>query len=177
MNGPILSKDSYDEFLSFSRITLENWLAQDRKNYVHFHIEKREWINGFLEPRLDEAMVPQQVIKLFEIARGAMIYSWFFYPLATLGVEQCTRVAECAMRERCRAIQQKPDTFSKNIDKLASAGIITAEDKFRWHAIRNLRNSRSHLEGLMLLDDRQALNYLRTTVELINSLFLSQSQG
>jgi len=170
------SKDSHDDFLCFSRITADNWLAPDRKDRAHDRISKEDWISGFLEPRLDETVVPQQVIKVFEIARAAMIYSWFFYPLATLGVEQCTRIGEFAIREYCRANQQQLGNFSKNIEKLAIAGFITAEDKFRWHAIRKLRNDRSHLEGLMLLDDRQALDYLRTTVELINGLFSSRNQ-
>jgi hypothetical protein len=73
------TKDSYDEFLQFSRITKDNWLLADRKDHPPFGVGKRDWLKPFLESCL-EATVPRDVIKVFEIARGSMIYSWFFYP-------------------------------------------------------------------------------------------------
>jgi hypothetical protein len=170
VNEQFANKDSYDQFLQFNRITRENWLAPDRKNYMPFGIAKEQWIEVFLEPRLDAA-VPQDVIKVFEIARGAMIYSWFFYPLATLGLEQCTRVAEFAVWERCRMLPQEPGTFAANIATLTAAGVVSGQDEPRWQAVRRLRNARSHLKNFMLLDPVQAAGWLQTTVELINALF------
>jgi hypothetical protein len=171
MNTETPSKDTYDTFLSFSRITPENWLAPDRKDYMPFGIGRDDWIKYFLEPRLDVATVPQKVIQVFEIARGALIYSWFFYPLATLGMEQCARVAEFAIRERCLAISQEQGIFFENIRTLAVAGIISAEDESRWQAVRNLRNNSSHPERLTFTDPGQALTLVHSMVELINRIF------
>jgi hypothetical protein len=94
-------KDNFDQFLGFSRITPENWLAPDRSGYAPFGIAQDQWIDLFGEPRLG-ATVPLDVVRVFEIARSAMIYSWFFFPLATLGLEQCTRIAEFTPRSSAR---------------------------------------------------------------------------
>lgn len=167
-----LNKDSHDEFLGFSRITCENWLAPDRNSYPPFGISAEQWIKLFLEPRL-EAAVPQAVIKLFEVARAAMIYSWFFCPLATLGQEQCLRIADSAIRERCLMLPQEPGNFCQNIAILTKAGVISGEDEPRWHAVRKLRNARSHPESYMQSDPGQAAGSLHTIADLVNSLFLS----
>ena len=49
-------KESYYEVLGFNRITHENWLLPDRKNYAPFGKTKEEWTGRFLEPRVDEAV-------------------------------------------------------------------------------------------------------------------------
>jgi len=167
-------KDSYDQFLEFSQITSENWLLPDRKHYVPFGIGQEEWIAPFLEPRLDKR-VPRDLIRVFEMARGPLIYSWFFYPLATLGTEQCTRVAEFAARERCRLLGRESDNFAENLRTLLGAGIISSAEEQRWQALRQLRNDRSHLKGFMLVDPGQAIDMLRTTAELVNSLFVGSA--
>ncbi len=169
MSEELQNKDSHDEFLTFSRITKQNWLCPDR-NHFPFGSSKEEWVEVFLETRL-EASVPREIIQLFEIARGSMIYGWFFYPLVTQGLEQCTRIAEFAARSRCLMLSQKPGNFFENIETLAAAGVISTADAPRWQSMRGLRNSRSHLKSLMLVDPGQAAGYLRTTAELINKLF------
>jgi len=141
-----------------------------------FGIGEDDWIKYFLAPRLDSATVPQKVIQVFEIARGALIYSWFFYPLATLGQEQCSRVAEFAVRERCHMISQKPGVFSENIQMLAALGIISTEDESRWQAVRNLRNRSSHPEKLTFTDPGDALTTVHSMVELINRIFSGSSK-
>jgi len=175
VSAEIPPKDSYDEFLQFSRITHENWLAPDRKNYMPLGVAKDQWVEPFLELRL-ETTVPRDVIQVFEVARGCMIYSWFFYPLATLAVKQCTRGAEFAARERCCILQQEAENFGENLRTLIAAGIISVADESRWQVMRELRNNRSHLKGFMLTDPGQALGVLRTTAELINALFSSPSK-
>ena len=170
------NKDSYDELLQFSRITQDNWLLADRKNRTPFGAWKKDWVKPFLEPCL-EATVPRDVIKVFEIARGSMIYSWFFYPLATLGFEQCTRVAEFAIRERCQLLGRKPGMFAANIATLKANGLISATDEPRWQAMRRIRNDRSHVNGFMLMDPMQAAGVLHVSAELINKLFSSTNKA
>lgn len=170
MSQELPLKDNQDQFLQFSRITPENWLLPDRKNYAPFGISQDAWIQLFLAAKL-KPTVPKDVVRVFEIARGAMIYSWFFFPLATLGLEQCTRVGEFAIRERCRTLPGKPGTFAENLATLLAAGVISAEDESRWQAMRSLRNDSSHLDGFTLTDPGEASWCMNSVVELINSLF------
>jgi len=76
-----------------------------------------------------------------------MIYSWIFYPLATLGFEQLTRVAEFAIRERCRILTQTPGDFAANLRVLVDAGMISATDEARWQAIGRMSHDRSPSHG------------------------------
>ena len=175
MNTETPSKNSYDQFLEFSRITRENWLAPDRKDYMPLGLTEQQWIAPFLEPHL-EAAVPRDVVRAFEVARGCVIYSWFFFPLATLGLEQCTRVAELAARERCRKLQQESENFSENLRTLIKSQIISVADESRWRELRDLRNDRSHLNGFILADPGQAAGFLQTAADLINALFSSPSK-
>ena len=156
MSQDFPNKDSYDKQLGFSRITRENWNLPDRKNYIPFGITETEWIEPFLAPKLD-ATVPENVVRLFEIARGCMIYSWFFYPLGTLGFEQSTRVSDLAVRERCRLLQKESDNFSVNLKTLVAAGVIAPGDEAHWQGTRGLRNLRSHPQSVMLMDPNRGL--------------------
>ena len=171
-------KNLYDPTLQFSRITKENWLDPDRKDYVPFDVTQDEWVEPFLAARL-ESNVPTGILQVFEVARGAMIYSWFFYPLATLGFEQCARIAEFAAREacRCRSLQPDREDFYNYIKELVKAGVLSQVNESRWQAQRHLRNNRSHIQNLMLIDPVQAKNCLETTAELINDLFRSSVQS
>ncbi len=162
--------DSYDGTLQFTRITAENWLLPDRRDYVPFGITENEWVSGFLEPQLLPS-VPLQVVRVFEVARAAMIYSWFFYPLGTLGFEQCTRIVEFAVWERCRMLQKPNDNFADNLSTLFAANVIPVADEVSWQAFRAIRNDRSHLKNFMLVDPGQAVSFLLNTAERINSLF------
>jgi hypothetical protein len=163
-------KDNYDEFLQFSRVTEQNWLAPDRKNYVPFGVTKEQWIAPFLEPRL-ETFVPRNVIRAFEVARACMIYSWYFYPLATLGLEQVFRVGKFAVRERSRLLQPKIDNFEEELKVLVAGKIISPTDERRWLAVGGLTGDRAFLAGATLCDPGQAINTLQSIADLINDLF------
>jgi hypothetical protein len=170
MDVPEPYKEDYDKELDFSRITEANWFLPDRKNYMPLRIRKDEWAEGFLAPKLNSS-VPLAVRRLFEVARGCMICSWYFYPLATLGFEQMTRVGELAVHERCQSFGNCAAYFKGNLETLAHAGVISPEDKTRWEAVRDLRNDRSHPKTMMLIDPGQAVGALHSFVELINKLF------
>ena len=176
MNTEEFNKDRYDQILKFSRITTGNWLAPDRKDYIPTGVAGEQWIEMFLRPQLSPH-VPAELKQMFEIARGSIIYSWFFHPLATLGFEQCTRIAESAVFKKCAALKLRPTTFEMNIDELVSAGVIAAAEQSRWHAARRSRNDRSHAKTLLLIDPSQAASQLQTTAELLNSLFTYEVRG
>jgi len=142
---------------------------------------EEDWVKFFLAPTLD-SHVPVQLAKLLEVARGAMIYSWYFYPLATLGAEQCFRLYDTGTRIRCGQLGISTKTvtkkgvemdapFSANVKSLMKKGIIQETDQYRWDAIRELRNSSSHPERQTILAPDDAQTILCVVVELLNDLF------
>jgi hypothetical protein len=168
-------KDDYDEFLQFSRVTAENWMSPDRKNYIPIDVTREQWIALFMEPRLD-ANVSRKVIRAFEVARACMIYSWFFYPLAALGLEQLLRVGKLAVHECCCELEKNSENLDAELKALADAKIITSFDEVRWQALGRLTDDRAFLAGATLFDGIQAVSTLRLLTNLINGLFLDVSK-
>jgi hypothetical protein len=93
-----------------------------------------EWIKFFFLPTLD-TKIPLELAKLLEVTRGAMIYGWYFYPLLTLGIDQCWRILETGVRVRCQQLgiptkkltkkgKEISTTFDENITALSRLGII-----------------------------------------------------
>ena len=80
----------------FKHITAANWQEPDLP-CSFFCYTSDYWVEAHLKPRLGPN-VPSDVVALFEVARGAMIYGWFFYPIITLGAEQCLRVLEAGVK-------------------------------------------------------------------------------
>lgn len=139
------------------------------------------WVEGCLKPTL-QPKVPKDVAALFEVARGCMIYGWFFYPLITLGTEQCHRVLETAAKVRCQQLglqttrQQKnrkrtATSFAENIEALVKQGAISPTDAPRWKSTRKLRNWASHPDFQTVLAPGMTLGRLQRSVDLLNSLF------
>ncbi len=143
--------------------------------------EPDAWIEAHLKPHLKQN-VPREVASLFEVARGSMIYGWFFYPLITLGAEQCYRVLEAAARKRCEQAgipTQRPtkkgkmiDTkFVDNIDSLIKVGIIAAADSSRWDVTRKLRKIASHPDSQTILAPGTTIGLLVSPAGLLNNLY------
>lgn len=134
-----------------------------------------EWVLFFFRPALNPS-VPDNVKDLFEVARGAMICSWSFYPLATVGAEHCYRALEAAVRCRCQqegipVFQgKKPLSLNENVTALFKAAILS-KHRDRWDALRDLRNMASHPERQSLLDPGMAQNILMLVATFINELF------
>lgn len=72
--------------LSFKKLSTENWLVPDSTVQLwerldpdgNFHsISGEEWLSDILQPQIDDT-VPLEVKELFEVARGAMAYGYFF---------------------------------------------------------------------------------------------------
>jgi hypothetical protein len=163
--GPI----DYDHELEFRRISPGNWLQADLPRYFPGS-RPDEWVTAMLVPRL-EPQVPREIVQLFEAARGAMIYSWFFYPLATLAVEQNHRIMEAAAKLRAAQVGRPAKRLADAILSLQSVGIITAENFGKWEATRKSRNSSSHPERQEIWDPGMAAEIFRSSADLINRLF------
>jgi hypothetical protein len=118
--------------------------------------------------------VPLNIRRLFEIARGTLVYSLMFYPLLTLGTEQTFRVFEAALSTKCADLgaPAKVKTFAEKIEWLVKAGaIVDAHEKDRWTAIRHLRNEASHPKDQSIFPPSEALHIVDAAIELINPLF------
>jgi hypothetical protein len=160
---------NYDDQLGFRRIDPEDWLQPDIPSYFPGW-KHQQWVQLFVRPVLAEN-VPAEIRRLFEAARGAIIYGWFFYPLLTLGLEQTWRVTESAARARCEMLGKREDRFFDQIKALVEAGIIPVEYEPRWQALRKLRNHSSHPKQQTIWDPGQAYSELERAADWINQLF------
>mgnify|MGYP001264884658 CR=1 FL=1 len=165
----------------FKEINLNNWLEPDDtlRGFVRISPDGQshtitgvEYLQFILEPKL-HLSVPSEVHGLFEVARGAMIYGYFFYPLYTLAVEQLFRVVEAALAHKCKTLgaPKSRKTFEKRIEWLVKEGVISREDSARWHAARQMRNATSHPKSQMILAPGNAIGILERVSNDINSLF------
>lgn len=158
----------WDEERSLRRVDPANWLEFDGPQLFELQRDESTWVKFFTQVELPQG-TPTEIHALFETARGAMVYSWFYYPLATLGMEHCFRVLELAVRIRAGDVKGKR-SFEKNIERLIRDGVIPQAEKSRWDAGRSLRNAACHPNGKFLMDPGSALGTLHNTVELIGQL-------
>ncbi len=133
-----------------------------------------DYLNLILKAKLFES-VPTEVKALFEVARGAMVYGYFFYPLYTLAAEQLFRVVESAIVHRCKVLgaPRSRNTFKKKIEWLIDQGNIPKSELNRWEAIRELRNAASHPDRQSILTPGNAIWFLEGIAEQINSIYKS----
>lgn len=162
-------------------LTTENWLQPDPTSTIFVQMSRadgslrsmagEDWAALFLGPSLDDK-VPEEVRKLFEVARGAMTYGYFFYPLFTLASEQLYRVAEAAVSEKCALLGgPKRSSFQDRIKFLLDRNVIADVDFPRWNAIRLLRNMSSHPQRQDILPPGVVATTLHLMAERLNSLF------
>ena len=165
----------------FKTITAENWLEVDP---IHHHLivfnedltkrpqETVVRLKMTLEPTLN-ATVPLEVRRLYEVARGTMVYSNLFYPLYALGAEQLSRVAEAAITERYMTAggTNHQLVFNDKIVWLKKQGVLSAEAAQRWQGIKKGRNRVSHPAQPALFPAGQATAILQGITNEINALF------
>lgn len=168
--------------LGVKTLTVDNWLEPDPVNAIfsrlslvdgEFHpITGEDRLRDILAPQLTE-MVPVDIRALLEVARSALAYGYFCYPLFTLGEEQLFRVAEAAITNKCRALgaPSSVGSYKERVDWLAARGVLTAQEQTSWHAARQLRNAASHPEGQAIGLPNQAVSTLWHVVNDINHLF------
>jgi len=165
----------------FKEINQQNWLEPDEAIKVFVKISPdgkpqsmsgEDWLQPILTPKLLEA-VPQDVQALFEVARGALLYGYFFYPLYTLAAQQLFRLTEAAVSHKCKALgaPNSKERFAEKIRWLANKGVIPETDIPAWDAVRKLRNSASHPERQSIITPGMAIGLLERVTEQINDLF------
>jgi hypothetical protein len=106
------------------------------------------------------------------VARSTIVYSVLYCPFLALGAEQMLRTAESAASNKCKAMSAPVlKNFAQKIDWLAKVGILNAEQKARWHDVRELRNDGTHAADQAILNVPLALDKMDIVVELIDDLF------
>lgn len=165
----------------FKKLTLANW-REPTFPKLFPNLTEEKWVSTVMEAQLIEA-VPQEVSAMFEVARGSILYGWFFYPLHTLASEQLYRVLEAAVRERCKAAGipltidrvKNGKTFTQTrkyvelISELKKRKIIATSDVDMWDAARELRNLSSHPKS-------QTINFPTAAVAAIDWIALRINQ-
>lgn len=162
------------------RIDHDNWLRADARDQRDFTDADR-WREAFLGIRLDSA-VPADVARMFEAARGGMLYGYFFQPLLAMGVEQCYRVLERGARIRCDQAglpvtcadsQGKPHplSFAHNLRALSRLGLIADADLPLWRQAPELRDWVAAPEHQAALNLEHGVTALARAAELLGKLF------
>ncbi len=127
-----------NENFGFKRLTPDNWLETDPVSTLFETllpeeqkqpITGQEWVRRILEPSLKDT-VPLEIRRLFEVARGAMVYGYLFYPLYTLATEQLNRVVETAVSYKCETMRapKTVNTFEKKFNWLIALLLTTSEE-------------------------------------------------
>lgn len=133
-------------------------------------------LDDYLSPILAISLkgnIPKEICALFEVARGAMAYGYFFYPIFSLAIEQLLRVTEAAISHKCQVLGAPPKikSFAQKIDWLVKQKIIPENEKNLWHCIRELRNMASHPTRQMILTPAVCVGTLKNVASQINFLF------
>jgi hypothetical protein len=160
-------------------INHDNWLLADTAKGQG--ADSRKWRDALLSIRHDAALAPE-IVGMFEAARGALLYGYFFQPMLAMGVEQCYRVLERGARLRCaqagmavsltdRQGKSHPHSFGHNLRALAQLGLIAEADLTLWQQARELRDwvvAPEHQSSLTL---DHGVTALSRAAELLGRLF------
>lgn len=161
-------------------INHDNWLMADVEGRTPV-ADARVWRQAFLAIRLDPR-VPADVVRLFEAARGGMLYGYFFRPLLITGVEQCYRVLESGARARCAQMglavfcndsqgKAHPLSFGHNLNALVKQGLIESADLILWQQARELRDWVAAPEHQATLTLNHGVTALTRAADLLGRLF------
>lgn len=167
----------------FKKLDTENWLEPDKVLNILHRVQPdgttrpilaNELIEDIQKAKLED-FVPDEIIKLFEVARGTMIYGYFFYPIFTLAAEQFTRIAETAINIKCSALNlpKSRDTFKKKIDWLLQESFLSNDAHNKWKSTIELRNTFSHPKRQNIFNPAMSINLMNAVAENINQLFSS----
>ena len=158
-----------------------NWLEPD-KVLSGFHriqidgstrpLTISEWFVEIKKAELEDN-IPEDIQKLFEVARGTIAYGYFFYPIFTFASEQFTRIAETAVNIKCSefTLPKSKNTFKKKVEWLLQEKLISSESYSKWESIIFLRNKFSHPSKRNIFTPFMAFELMNSVATNINKLF------
>ncbi|MBI1939498.1 MAG: hypothetical protein HYS25_15420 [Ignavibacteriales bacterium] len=153
--------------LGIKKLNQNNWLEPDAS--LSFSVS--DLFDKIYKAKLDDS-VPIEIHKLFETARGTMIYGYFFYPIFSFSAEQFTRIAEAAISKACDILDApKQKTFSEKIKWLTKFPEIKNTSHDRWKSLRELRNKFSHPSKLTIITPYMAIRLMEQIADDINYIF------
>ncbi len=161
-------------------INHDNWLQADTRGPDRDG-DARIWRETILTVRLDAA-VNREVARMFEAARGGLLYGYFFQPLLAMGVEQCYRVLESGARARCAEAglvvscndnqgRAHPLSFGHNLRALLQQGLIPETDRVLWQQAREMRDWVATPEHQAILTRDHGATALARVAELLGRLY------
>lgn len=177
-----MAQDIFEEAeLGFKKLTPDNWLEPDVASVIFARftpegiqrLGPQDWAIRFLRPQL-HAGVPLEIVRLFEAAKGVLLYGCFFYPLYVLGFQQLARVTETAVTSKCELLRGrglKKMTFNSKIDWLVERQVIHPERQEWWAMIRRYRNESSHPQHQFADTPGSVASMLQGICDEISDLF------
>jgi len=137
---------------------------------------REEFLSYIFQPSIGEH-VSDDVRRLFEAARGALCYGFYFYPLFMLGFERACGAAEAAARSRAREFGANERTsFFGCVELLAKSGVLSAPQKAQWDAIRTIRNQAAHPKMQQIMMPGPCISMLPVIAAAINDLCAAAPQ-
>lgn len=139
------------------------------------HNEVRSRVGRFTSVELHDG-VPEQLWRMFEVAKGAMVYGILFYPLYTLGTEQIYRTFEYLVKlqyENLRGEKAQADLKSK-VQWLIDNGHFPQPAPDAWMAMYHLRNIAAHPNMQTIETPAGASRTLRSMKNLIEHFYPKQ---
>jgi hypothetical protein len=122
-----------------------------------------EWFTRFTLPE----HVPEPVLKMFEVAKGAMVYGLFFYPLYTLGEDHLSRLYEHMVKDQyARKSGKSTANFKTAVTWLSARKLFPEDLPLKWLAKYEIRNRVSHPRDQAIATPADAVRALRDTQEL-----------
>jgi len=167
--------------LGIKKLDLNNWMEKGKvlkafakvlENGVRHEISPVEWFDCIYKAKL-EVSVPENIHKLFEVARGTMTYGYFFYPIFTLAAEQFTRIIQTAVIKKCEMlnIPKSYKSIKTKIKWLSKHTNFTKISLKKWEQLVSLRNSFSHPTDQMIVAPAMAIELMEDVADEINYLF------
>jgi len=163
------------------RLTAENFLlpdpltgeftGQDGDGRAH-RLSAMDWAHEILSIELGES-VPESVRHRFELARGVLLYGFFWYPLWVQGTVEALRAAELALERACAAERgpKRLATPESRIDWLAKRRVPGAVDAGTWRSLLEVRNVLADAGETPILTPRTSLDVIDRVCGAVNALF------
>jgi hypothetical protein len=117
--------------------------------------------------------VPETAFQMFEVAKGAMVYGLFFYPLYTIGEDHLSRLFEWVVKERYRTLSGRINdrNLKDALEWLLKSGHFPADSDVRWRAAYEIRNMMAHPTMQYITTPAEASRALRYMRDLLEHLY------
>jgi len=175
------------ERMDSKRLTANNFLlpdpltgeftGQDANGRAH-RLSAVDWAHEILAIGLEER-VPDPARNRFELARGILLYGFFWYPLWVQGTVEALRAAELALEAACEAEHgpKRLSTAGSRIEWLAKNRVLDAEESRTWVSLVRVRDALTEAGETPVLTPGRSLEVLEMVAQVVNGLFQAEDAG